>query len=127
MKTNQEKILADETPDESEGGSDIFTKIDIEPFLSLFYEDYKKHLDSGGQMNMFFFMEIKIRMIRADGDYNTASQYGLVCLFLYEQELLKAYKWIDSDEHLPIDEKKDTLLQVLSRMRIREIMWLMQL
>lgn len=127
MKTNQEKIPVYETPDESETRSGIFTETHHEPFLSLFHEEYTHYLDQDGQVSMFFFMEMKIRMIRADGDYDRASQYGLVCLFLYEQELLKAYKWMDSDENLPMDEKKDAILWVLSRMRIREIMWLMQL
>ncbi|MDD5376672.1 MAG: hypothetical protein PHH16_01005 [Candidatus Gracilibacteria bacterium] len=110
---------------EPETDAGIFTGVDIEFILARFNQEYGDYSDNHGKMEIFSFIELRIRIMRADGDHENASRYGLVCLILYGQELSKVYERLDSDKEMPADEKKYDIFWLLSRMAIREVLWMM--
>lgn len=89
--------------------------------LTVFEDDYEIFLKNGGKKDIFAFTKWKMNMLRAMEDGEKARQYGLICLMLHEQELIKTYKRMNSHLSIGDDRKKYILSYIFSGMKIREI------
>jgi hypothetical protein len=68
-------------------------------------------------------MKTRIRILKMNGEFESTRHYGFAYLAWYEQEFVKVYGRIISDDKISLDRKKYLISVVLTKIMIREIEW----